>query len=71
MCHFLEAMKAEEEDMFRILGQPVPVIIDDEGMRNTQNSNYTCFVCNSPFLDGERIALDHSHVSGKNDFFFS
>ena len=66
MAHFLDAMQKEEDDVGAIIQQPVPVTIDDEGLRNIQNSNDICFVCKDPFLPGERIAIDHSHVSGKD-----
>ena len=65
MSHFLEAMKKEEEYIFDIYHRHVaPMTLDDEGLRKMEASNDVCFVCKDPFLPGERIAVDHSHVSG-------
>lgn len=70
MEHFLSAMAAEEEEVFSIVSQTAPVVWCDEGMANVEASNDICFVCGDPFLPTDRIAVDHSHVSGKYETFF-
>ncbi|XP_045187034.2 uncharacterized protein LOC123544936 [Mercenaria mercenaria] len=65
MEHFLADMAAEEAEVFQITERTVPTILCDDGLRNLQSSNDTCFVCKDPFLPGERQVVDHSHVSGK------
>ena len=71
MEHFLSAMAAEEEEVFSIVCQTAQVVWCDEGMANVEASNDICFVCGDPFLPTDRIAVDHSHVSGKYETFFS
>ena len=63
MEHFLSAMASEEEEVFKILSQTAPVVWCDEGLANVEASNESCIWCNDPFLPGDKICLDHSHVS--------
>ncbi|XP_053374127.1 uncharacterized protein LOC128546803 [Mercenaria mercenaria] len=65
MEHFLADMAAEEAAVFHILEQTYPTTVCNEGLDNMEATNDVCFVCRDPFLPGERIVVDHSHVSGK------
>ncbi|MCG7879455.1 MAG: hypothetical protein N0E59_11205 [Candidatus Thiodiazotropha taylori] len=65
MTSFLSAMAAEEQEVFSILAQTAPMTWCDEGLANIEASNDHCFVCLDPFLPGEKVVVDHSHVSGE------
>lgn len=71
MDHFLSAMASEEDEVFSILSRTAPIVWCDEGLANVESSNDICFVCQDPFLPGDKICIDHSHVSGKYSFIHS
>ncbi|MES9884135.1 MAG: C2H2-type zinc finger protein [Sedimenticola sp.] len=64
MRHFLNAMADEEKKVFDIVSHAVPPVLCEDGVENLAASADVCFVCREPFLPNERIAEDHSHVSG-------
>ncbi|MEW8548262.1 MAG: C2H2-type zinc finger protein [Candidatus Thiodiazotropha sp.] len=68
MDHFLSAMASEEEEVSSILSRTAPIVWCDEGLANMETSNDLCFVCQDPFLPGDKICVDHSHVSGEYSF---
>ena len=63
MDHFLAAMASEEQEIFSILSQTAPVVWCDEGLANIEASNTECVHCHDVFLPGDKVCLDHSHVS--------
>ena len=63
MDHFLAAMASEEEEVFSITSQTAPVVWCDDGLANIEASNTECIHCHEVFLPGDKICLDHSHVS--------
>ena len=67
MRHFLQDMMDEEEEVMEILRTTVPIIMCDEGLKNLEESNDTCYACKEPFEPeiGDGPVVDHSHVSGK------
>lgn len=63
MDHFLSAMVSEEEEVFSIMAETALVVWCNEGLANIEASNDCCIWCKDPFLPGDKICLDHSHVS--------
>lgn len=61
---FMNNMAEEEGKVFEILSNPQPMIWCDRGLSNIEASNDACYICDKQFLPGQKVCIDHSHVTG-------
>ena len=64
MSTFLKCMDEEQEKISSILSQTVPTGVCDTGVQNLMKSNDACWSCSTPFVPGEKVCVDHDHMTG-------
>jgi hypothetical protein len=64
MKEFLDCMQREQSEALAIMQRIAPMTYCDEGIRNIEASNDKCHVCDDTFVPGQRVAMDHCHITG-------